>query len=134
MDMSVLHGQQLVWLSSCFCFLLFCFFFEEWTAGLEGYSLSSRRNIALRNDSQSCGVLYSKAPTYFCGQTLTFRQVLSDQLLFGTSTVNQYSFCTLLYLNCMSHDPCLSSHISSALIEVTYLCLSLLLFTSTSWL
>uniref|UniRef100_A0A8C4WRQ7 Cytokine receptor-like factor 3 n=1 Tax=Gopherus evgoodei TaxID=1825980 RepID=A0A8C4WRQ7_9SAUR len=47
---------------------------HEWTAGLEGYSLSSRRNIALRNDSQSCGVLYSKAPTYFCGQTLTFRQ------------------------------------------------------------
>ncbi|CAM4554920.1 cytokine receptor-like factor 3 [Lepidochelys kempii] len=46
---------------------------HEWTAGLEGYSLSSRRNIALRNDSQSCGVLYSKAPTYFCGQTLTFR-------------------------------------------------------------
>ncbi|KAM6345049.1 cytokine receptor-like factor 3 isoform 2-T2 [Alca torda] len=46
---------------------------HEWTTGLEGYSLSSRRNIALRNDSQSCGVLYSKAPTYFCGQTLTFR-------------------------------------------------------------
>ncbi|KAM7088993.1 LOW QUALITY PROTEIN: cytokine receptor-like factor 3 [Ciconia maguari] len=46
---------------------------HEWTTGLEGYSLSSRRNIALRNNSQSCGVLYSKAPTYFCGQTLTFR-------------------------------------------------------------
>uniref|UniRef100_A0A7M4E0H1 Cytokine receptor-like factor 3 n=1 Tax=Crocodylus porosus TaxID=8502 RepID=A0A7M4E0H1_CROPO len=46
---------------------------HEWTPGLEGYSLSSRRNIALRNDSQSSGVLYSKAPTYFCGQTLTFR-------------------------------------------------------------
>uniref|UniRef100_A0A8D2F7R8 Cytokine receptor-like factor 3 n=1 Tax=Theropithecus gelada TaxID=9565 RepID=A0A8D2F7R8_THEGE len=48
---------------------------HEWTAGFEGYSLSSRRNIALRNDSESSGVLYSRAPTYFCGQTLTFRQV-----------------------------------------------------------
>ncbi|XP_011793088.1 PREDICTED: cytokine receptor-like factor 3 [Colobus angolensis palliatus] len=46
---------------------------HEWTAGFEGYSLSSRRNIALRNDSESSGVLYSRAPTYFCGQTLTFR-------------------------------------------------------------
>ncbi|KAF7246972.1 Cytokine receptor-like factor 3 [Varanus komodoensis] len=46
---------------------------HEWTPGLEGYSLSSRRNIALRNDSQAAGVLYSKAPTYYCGQTLTFR-------------------------------------------------------------
>ncbi|XP_029456572.1 cytokine receptor-like factor 3 [Rhinatrema bivittatum] len=46
---------------------------HEWIPGLEGYSLSSRRNIALRNDSPCCGVLYSKAPTYFCGQTLTFR-------------------------------------------------------------
>uniref|UniRef100_A0A2K6F301 Cytokine receptor-like factor 3 n=1 Tax=Propithecus coquereli TaxID=379532 RepID=A0A2K6F301_PROCO len=46
---------------------------HEWTAGFEGYSLSSRRNIALRNDSESSGVLYSSAPTYFCGQTLTFR-------------------------------------------------------------
>uniref|UniRef100_A0A7N4PMP3 Cytokine receptor-like factor 3 n=2 Tax=Sarcophilus harrisii TaxID=9305 RepID=A0A7N4PMP3_SARHA len=46
---------------------------HEWTAGFEGYSLSSRRNIALRNDSQATGVLYSSAPTYFCGQTLTFR-------------------------------------------------------------
>ncbi|NXA74152.1 CRLF3 factor, partial [Thryothorus ludovicianus] len=63
---------------------VFLVFFEEWTAGLEGYSLSSRRNIALRNDSQSCGVLYSKAPTYFCGQTLTFRQVL-----FGIEAVGQ---------------------------------------------
>ncbi|TKC38382.1 hypothetical protein EI555_013652, partial [Monodon monoceros] len=47
---------------------------HEWTAGFEGYSLSSRRNIALRNDAESSGVLYSSAPTYFCGQTLTFRQ------------------------------------------------------------
>ncbi|XP_015676750.1 cytokine receptor-like factor 3 [Protobothrops mucrosquamatus] len=46
---------------------------HEWTPGTEGYSLSSRRNIALRNDSQAGGVLYSKAPTYHCGQTLTFR-------------------------------------------------------------
>uniref|UniRef100_G3T1L9 Cytokine receptor-like factor 3 n=2 Tax=Loxodonta africana TaxID=9785 RepID=G3T1L9_LOXAF len=46
---------------------------HEWTAGFEGYSLSSRRNIALRNDAESSGVLYSSAPTYFCGQTLTFR-------------------------------------------------------------
>ncbi|XP_062976000.1 cytokine receptor-like factor 3 [Elgaria multicarinata webbii] len=46
---------------------------HEWTPGFEGYSLSSRRNIALRNDSQTAGVLYSKAPTYYCGQTLTFR-------------------------------------------------------------
>ncbi|XP_013921879.1 PREDICTED: cytokine receptor-like factor 3 [Thamnophis sirtalis] len=46
---------------------------HEWTPGMEGYSLSSRRNIALRNDSQTGGVLYSKAPTYCCGQTLTFR-------------------------------------------------------------
>ncbi|XP_039199542.1 cytokine receptor-like factor 3 [Crotalus tigris] len=46
---------------------------HEWAPGMEGYSLSSRRNIALRNDSQAGGVLYSKAPTYHCGQTLTFR-------------------------------------------------------------
>uniref|UniRef100_A0A8C6MSV1 Cytokine receptor-like factor 3 n=1 Tax=Mus spicilegus TaxID=10103 RepID=A0A8C6MSV1_MUSSI len=46
---------------------------HEWTTGFEGYSLSSRRNIALRNDAESSGVLYSSAPTYFCGQTLTFR-------------------------------------------------------------
>ncbi|CAO2644455.1 Cytokine receptor-like factor 3 [Lemmus lemmus] len=45
----------------------------KWTTGFEGYSLSSRRNIALRNDAESSGVLYSSAPTYFCGQTLTFR-------------------------------------------------------------
>ncbi|MEQ2193836.1 hypothetical protein XENOCAPTIV_015715, partial [Xenoophorus captivus] len=41
----------------------------------EGYILSSRKNIALRNDSSQsrCTVLYSNAPTYFCGQTLTFK-------------------------------------------------------------
>ncbi|VTJ90848.1 Hypothetical predicted protein, partial [Marmota monax] len=46
---------------------------HEWTTGFEEYSLSSRRNIALQNDSESSGVLYSSAPTYICGQTLTFR-------------------------------------------------------------
>lgn len=47
----------------------------EWCPGTEGYILSSRRNIALRNDSSQsrCPVLYSNAPTYFCGQTLTFK-------------------------------------------------------------
>lgn len=47
----------------------------EWCPGTEGYILSSRRNIALRNDSapSRCPVLYSNAPTYFCGQTLTFK-------------------------------------------------------------
>ncbi|KAG8129357.1 hypothetical protein E2320_016055 [Naja naja] len=30
---------------------------HEWTPGIEGYSLSSRRNIALRNDSQAGGVI-----------------------------------------------------------------------------
>lgn len=45
----------------------------EWSPGLDGYSLSSRRNIALRNDSPLYGVLYSKAATYYPGQTLTFR-------------------------------------------------------------
>ncbi|XP_066560279.1 cytokine receptor-like factor 3 [Amia ocellicauda] len=54
---------------------------HEWLAGSEGYSLSSRRNIALRNDSLAArgGVLYSSAPTYFCGQTLTFRVVSAGQ-------------------------------------------------------
>ncbi|KAG8430630.1 hypothetical protein GDO86_020250 [Hymenochirus boettgeri] len=46
---------------------------HEWNTGFEGYSLSSRRNIALRNESDSHGVLYSKSPTYLSGQTLTFR-------------------------------------------------------------
>lgn len=52
-----------------------CCSISEWCPGTEGYSLSSRRNIALRNDSSQsrCPVLYSKAPTYFCGQTLTFK-------------------------------------------------------------
>ncbi|XP_077387324.1 cytokine receptor-like factor 3 isoform X2 [Festucalex cinctus] len=48
---------------------------HEWRPGTEGYIVSSRRNIALRNDSvpSSCPVLYSNAPTYFCGLTLTFK-------------------------------------------------------------
>uniref|UniRef100_A0A3Q3EF36 Cytokine receptor-like factor 3 n=1 Tax=Labrus bergylta TaxID=56723 RepID=A0A3Q3EF36_9LABR len=48
---------------------------HEWCPGTEGYILSSRRNIALRNDSSQsrCPALYSNAPTYFCGQTLTFK-------------------------------------------------------------
>uniref|UniRef100_A0AAV2KFS6 Cytokine receptor-like factor 3 n=1 Tax=Knipowitschia caucasica TaxID=637954 RepID=A0AAV2KFS6_KNICA len=47
---------------------------HEWRPGTEGFVLSSRRNIALRNDSVSrCCVLYSRAPTYYCGQTLTFK-------------------------------------------------------------
>lgn len=47
---------------------------HEWCPGTEGYVLSSRKNIALRNDSVSrCCVLYSRSATYFCGQTLTFK-------------------------------------------------------------
>ncbi|XP_029945446.1 cytokine receptor-like factor 3 [Salarias fasciatus] len=48
---------------------------HEWRPGTEGYILSSRRNIALRNDAcqARCPVLYSNSPTYFCGQTLTFK-------------------------------------------------------------
>ncbi|XP_051888921.1 cytokine receptor-like factor 3 [Pristis pectinata] len=46
---------------------------HEWIVGCEGFSLSSRRDMALRNDSPTCGVLYSKEPTYTSGQTLTFR-------------------------------------------------------------
>ncbi|XP_019745470.1 cytokine receptor-like factor 3 [Hippocampus comes] len=48
---------------------------HEWRPGTEGYIVSSRRNIALRNDSvpSGCPVLYSNAPTYFCGLTLTFK-------------------------------------------------------------
>ncbi|XP_039595508.1 cytokine receptor-like factor 3 [Polypterus senegalus] len=55
---------------------------HEWSTGTEGYSLSSRRNMALRNDTAlSRGVvLYSKAPTYFCGQTLTFQIITAGQV------------------------------------------------------
>ncbi|KAM9296130.1 cytokine receptor-like factor 3 [Gastrophryne carolinensis] len=52
---------------------------HEWSPGLEGYSLSSRRNIALRNDSPCHGILYSKSATYFPGQTLTFRVEAAGQ-------------------------------------------------------
>lgn len=54
---------------------------HEWCPGTEGYVLSSRKNIALRNDSQSrCSVLYSSAATYFCGQTLTFKISAAGQM------------------------------------------------------
>lgn len=48
---------------------------SEWCPGTEGYILSSRRNLALRNDAAQsrCPVIYSNTPTYFCGQTLTFK-------------------------------------------------------------
>ncbi|XP_054615952.1 cytokine receptor-like factor 3 [Dunckerocampus dactyliophorus] len=54
---------------------------HEWCPGSEGYILSSRRNIALRNDSfqSGCPVLYSNAPTYFCGLTLTFKITAAGQ-------------------------------------------------------
>ncbi|KAK9534537.1 hypothetical protein VZT92_006977 [Zoarces viviparus] len=55
---------------------------HEWCPGSEGYILSSRRNIALRSDSahSRCPVLYSNAPTYFCGQTLTFKMSAAGQM------------------------------------------------------
>ncbi|XP_077940313.1 cytokine receptor-like factor 3 isoform X1 [Gasterosteus aculeatus] len=55
---------------------------HEWCPGSEGYILSSRRNIALRSDSAHtrCPVLYSNAPTYFCGQTLTFKLSAAGQM------------------------------------------------------
>ncbi|KAL4597501.1 cytokine receptor-like factor 3, partial [Arapaima gigas] len=53
---------------------------HEWLPGSDGYILSSRRNIAMRNDSSSCGVLYSRAATYFCGQTLTFKMMAAGQV------------------------------------------------------
>ncbi|XP_036797954.1 cytokine receptor-like factor 3 isoform X2 [Oncorhynchus mykiss] len=55
---------------------------HEWCPGSEGYILSSRRNIAMRSDSSpsKAGVLYSNAPTYFCGQTLTFKISATGQM------------------------------------------------------
>ncbi|XP_058510211.1 cytokine receptor-like factor 3 [Solea solea] len=55
---------------------------HEWCLGTEGYVLSSRRNIALRNESSQtrCQVLYSNAATYFCGQTLTFKISAAGQV------------------------------------------------------
>ncbi|KAM9392742.1 cytokine receptor-like factor 3 [Pholidichthys leucotaenia] len=55
---------------------------HEWQSGTEGYILSSRKNIALRNDASHsrCPVLYSSAPTYFCGQTLTFKISAAGQV------------------------------------------------------
>lgn len=51
--------------------------FTEWTAGVDGYILSSRKNIAMRSDSSAGhgGVLYSNSSTYFCGQTLTYKYI-----------------------------------------------------------
>ncbi|XP_058272555.1 cytokine receptor-like factor 3 [Hemibagrus wyckioides] len=56
---------------------------HEWTAGVDGYILSSRRNMALRSDSSSpscTSVLYSNSPSYFCGQTLTFKITAAGQI------------------------------------------------------
>ncbi|KAG7273093.1 hypothetical protein CRUP_024823 [Coryphaenoides rupestris] len=54
---------------------------HEWSPGTDGYILSSRRNIAMRCDSapSHCPVLYSNAPTYCCGQTLTFKVSTAGQ-------------------------------------------------------
>lgn len=63
---------------SCTCGALWkqtVFSVSEWCPGSEGYVLSSRRNMALRNDSAQsrCPVIYSNTPSYVCGQTLTFK-------------------------------------------------------------
>ncbi|KAM8823973.1 cytokine receptor-like factor 3 isoform 1-T2 [Synchiropus picturatus] len=53
-----------------------------WSAGSDGFVLSSRKNIALRNDSVSqsrCPVIYSHTPTHYCGQTLTFKILAAGQ-------------------------------------------------------
>ncbi|XP_051742441.1 cytokine receptor-like factor 3 [Ctenopharyngodon idella] len=54
---------------------------HEWTPGVDGYILSSRKNIAMRSDSSAGhgGVLYSNSSTYFCGQTLTFKITAAGQ-------------------------------------------------------
>ncbi|XP_052357186.1 cytokine receptor-like factor 3, partial [Oncorhynchus keta] len=67
----------------CVCVsLTVCVCVPEWCPGSEGYILSSRRNIAMRSDSSpsKAGVLYSNAPTYFCGQTLTFKISATGQV------------------------------------------------------
>uniref|UniRef100_A0A2K5I4P4 Cytokine receptor-like factor 3 n=1 Tax=Colobus angolensis palliatus TaxID=336983 RepID=A0A2K5I4P4_COLAP len=46
---------------------------HEWTVGFERKGLSNQRNTSCRNDSEYSGVLDSRAPTYFSGQTLIFR-------------------------------------------------------------
>ncbi|XP_066498722.1 cytokine receptor-like factor 3 isoform X2 [Hoplias malabaricus] len=55
---------------------------HEWCPGVDGYILSSRKNIAMRSDSNSGGggVLYSSSPTYYCGQTLTFKISAAGQM------------------------------------------------------
>lgn len=54
----------------------------EWCPVSEGYLLSSRRDVVLRNDSAQsrCPVVYSNTPSYFCGQTLTFKISAVGQL------------------------------------------------------
>ncbi|KTF78117.1 hypothetical protein cypCar_00016492 [Cyprinus carpio] len=53
----------------------------QWLPGVDGYILSSRKNIAMRNDSSPGlgGVLYSNSASYFCGQTLTFKITAAGQ-------------------------------------------------------
>lgn len=53
---------------------------HEWSSGVDGYVLSSRKNMVLRSDTSSFSssssgpsVIYSSSSTYFCGQTLTFK-------------------------------------------------------------
>uniref|UniRef100_A0AAR2IVN4 Cytokine receptor-like factor 3 n=2 Tax=Pygocentrus nattereri TaxID=42514 RepID=A0AAR2IVN4_PYGNA len=55
---------------------------HEWSPGVDGYILSSRKNIAMRSDANpgAGGVLYSSSPTYFCGQTLTFKISAAGQM------------------------------------------------------
>ncbi|KAM6957366.1 cytokine receptor-like factor 3 [Aplochiton taeniatus] len=55
---------------------------HEWCPDTEGYFLSSRRNMAMRSDSSSSCVLplYSKAASYFYGQTLTFNILAVGQV------------------------------------------------------
>uniref|UniRef100_A0A8D1MSU3 Cytokine receptor-like factor 3 n=1 Tax=Sus scrofa TaxID=9823 RepID=A0A8D1MSU3_PIG len=104
---------------------------HEWTAGFEGYSLSSRRNIALRNDAESSGVLYSSAPTYFCGQTLTFSHSGSFSSSLSTSIscgrrgkqVSLWKYrrlCPLLYVRCCSTSPSSDSRNSDMLAFVRF--------------
>lgn len=82
---------------NCVCVMCDCCRHAEWCPGTEGYILSSRRNIAMRNDSSQsrCPVLYSKAPTYFCGQTLTFKydeETLIDKSCGHSQHVKVFSF------------------------------------------
>uniref|UniRef100_A0A2I2YMQ1 Cytokine receptor like factor 3 n=1 Tax=Gorilla gorilla gorilla TaxID=9595 RepID=A0A2I2YMQ1_GORGO len=56
----------------------------------------SRSNIAFWNDSQSSGVLYSRTPTYFCGQTLTFRvEIVGQKIQYGVFAEKQNGYDSL---------------------------------------